>query len=604
MAAARAAAAAAGPVAGAPRGGLGQEAFPAVAGPCGPGDRGGAAARHPPARRRPRRRPRRAGAGDAGGGRRTTVGAGADVLRRRASAARPGATRTRTTRCASAPGCSSRRRAGRSARWTSPTGAARPWPARSSRRAASEDEDGAGRGLRLRPYRPVTLEDAGFTPQPARTYAVVVSPDLTAADGQVARLRLGGHRRALAPPDVRQLRRRPRRLGGGRRTGPAVPCPQPPHRDAVAAAARGRRADADAARAVRAVLRHQPARPRRAPRAHACGPTSSQSVGLDLKPALPASGRGIVWAALREGAPIPRARQADEAARPRERRPGHEPRDHREGQPAEHAGDGDAPRRRRAGGGGLGLDPRPSTTPSSGRAPPTPTASPSRRTRALRDPERGVGVPLRRHRGEGRRRRLRGQRLERGHRAVDVRETRSTSARRAAAARDGLRRPRRLPARRGGPLQGDPARRHAGGHRAAAAGNGGAVVAEGQPGQRNRQADGRAQRLEQRGVDGHAAARRRRSGDYEVSAAVAGPPRSRRPAASSSPPTAARTSAWTSSWPASRRWPASASTAWWRAGISSAGRWGPAGALDVREAAALRRAAPGGRPRSRPSAGR
>ena len=55
------------------------------------------------------------------------------------------------------------------------------------------------------------------------------------------------------------------------------------------------------------------------------------------------------------------------------------------------------------------------------------TASRWRPRTALRDPERVLGVPLPRHGGEGRRRRLRRQRLERGHRALGVRHRPTTS---------------------------------------------------------------------------------------------------------------------------------------------------------------------------------
>ena len=79
----------------------------------------------------------------------------------------------------------------------------------------------------------------------------------------------------------------------------------------------------------------------------------------------------------------------------------------------------------------------------------------------------------------------------------------------AAAARHGVQRSRRLPARRRGALQGDPPAQRAGRHPAAAGRHAGLRQRPRQPGPRRRRADGQGQRVEQRRVDADAAGGRR-----------------------------------------------------------------------------------------------
>ena len=104
-------------------------------------------------------------------------------------------------------------------------------------------------------------------------------------------------------------------------------------------------------------------------------------------------------------------------------------------------------------------------------------------------------------RREGRRRRLRRQRLERRHRAVGLRRAVQPQRGGAAAARHGLHRSRRLPARRGGALQGDPPPEHADGIRLLPPGTPVFITRPRRPGPAGRRAHGRGQRLEQRRVD-------------------------------------------------------------------------------------------------------
>ena len=60
----------------------------------------------------------------------------------------------------------------------------------------------------------LTIEDAGFAPQPpARTYAVTWTPRCNRADGQTLGYTVDRRRRELAPARVHELRRRPRRVG-------------------------------------------------------------------------------------------------------------------------------------------------------------------------------------------------------------------------------------------------------------------------------------------------------------------------------------------------------------------------------------------------------
>ena len=187
-----------------------------------------------------------------------------------------------------------------------------------------------------------------------------------------------------------------------------------------------------------------------------------QSFGLDLRPVLSGAGTGLVWAALKDGGAVGRSPHSKDPKAALLRRPGHEPRAHREGQPAAHARDGHPARRRGAGGGRAASPSAPPTTPSSGAASRTRTAS--RRPRARPCATRAIlGAALPGHGGEGRRRRLRGQRLERRAGALELRPLLRARRGAAAAARIRVQRPRRLPPRRGGALQGHPAQRHRGG---------------------------------------------------------------------------------------------------------------------------------------------
>ena len=349
-------------------------------------------------------------------------------------------------------------------------GAARPVP-REQAAAASGDEAELAEGYGYDHTGHVTLEDAGFTPQPARTYAVVVSPDLTAADGQVLGYGWAGlvehwHRRTFAS------------FGGGHGVweaggGPILPF----HARNLRSVTQWRQplAVSELMPALRALSERSfdisPPGPGER-RALTLRPDVIESVGFDLKPALPASGRGIVWAALREGAPIPRARQAEkppvQASVVQVTNLGLTVKDSPQntlvmvtrlddGEPV--AGASVSIRT---------LDNAVSwtgTTDAAGIAVAPATA--------LRDPERvwefrfivtaekdGDAAYVGSDWNEGIAPWMFGN-------SLDLRE----SGRLLRGI--GLRRPRRLPARRGGPRQGDPARRHAVGDRAAAAGDGG-----------------------------------------------------------------------------------------------------------------------------------
>ena len=162
----------------------------------------------------------------------------------------------------------------------------------------------------------------------------------------------------------------------------------------------------------------------------------------------------------------------------------------RQGQPAEHARVRDAARQRRAGRRAprVSIIDRDNQTVWTGTTDADGVAI-APRTPTLRDAERLVAVLVHRHGREGRRRRLRRQRLERRHPAVGFRRRRSTSAGAAAAARHGVQRPRRLPARRGGALQGHPAAQHREGVRLLPAGTPVMVSRSRQPEPAGRRAD-------------------------------------------------------------------------------------------------------------------
>ena len=154
----------------------------------------------------------------------------------------------------------------------------------------------------------VTLEDAGFEVLPARTVAVTLSPHLTAADGQVLGYAWGGvvenwHRRTLAS------------FGGGHGVwesgGGAVLPFHVRNLQTVTQWLRPLRVDElmPTLRALQAKSFDLAPGPRGALRRLSTRPDAVESVGFDLTPALSTAGRGLAWAAIREGAPIPRAHQ-------------------------------------------------------------------------------------------------------------------------------------------------------------------------------------------------------------------------------------------------------------------------------------------------------
>ena len=159
----------------------------------------------------------------------------------------------------------------------------------------------------------VTLEDAGFRPLPARTYAITVSPELAAADGQVLGYTWAGlvenwHRRAFAG------------FGGGHgvwETGGGATLPfHARNLQTVTQWLRPLRVQElmptlrtlqekyfNLSPAVPGTVRPLPSRP-----------DVIQSAGLDLSPALDTGGRGLAWAAIKAGAAIPRAGQESDPA--------------------------------------------------------------------------------------------------------------------------------------------------------------------------------------------------------------------------------------------------------------------------------------------------
>ena len=139
-----------------------------------------------------------------------------------------------------------------------------------------------------------------------------------------ARLHLARRRRELAPHGLHQLRRRPRRLGDGRRRGAAVLRPQPRRRDAVGGAARAGRSDADDPRAAR---RRSAARrrPIRSSASSAVTADRIQSHGLDVAKALGAAQHRAGLGGGREGDAIANARRSSQSVRGLAR-PGDQPR--------------------------------------------------------------------------------------------------------------------------------------------------------------------------------------------------------------------------------------------------------------------------------------
>ena len=223
-----------------------------------------------------------------------------------------------------------------------------------------------------------SVEDGGFDRQPpANTWALELDPSLRALDGQTLGYRWIGHRRELARARVHELRRRPRRVGDGRRPAAAVLRAQLPERHAAGDAHRAQRSDgahpgaaAIAIRADAAGRRHGPPAQRAARRDAVVRPRSEvDAVGAGHRPLLGGHRAGRSDRAIA-------SRCRDDTTR---RCPGHQPRYHREGQPAVDARVRDAARQRRA---RRRRAASRSSTPrarSSGAARRTPTASPSRR---------------------------------------------------------------------------------------------------------------------------------------------------------------------------------------------------------------------------------
>ena len=354
----------------------------------------------------------------------------------------------------------------------------------------------------------LTLEDAGFAAQPpSRTYAVTVDATLQISRRPDAGLHLERHGDELAPARVHQLRRRPRRLG--------------------------ERAAAPSCRSTRATFRTSPSGRRRSPSATLMPtllklqPAFAQTPGGDGQRAPSRRHRrshpcrtGSTWAAPSD----PRRKRAGMGRRPGRRadrqveafrrqpracvdRPGHEPRDHRQGQPAEHAGVRYARSTTGAPVPGAKVSIVTARQPGvlerhdrRGRcrvAPSTP----------LRNAEDSVEVRIRRDRRKGRRRRLRRQRLERRDRAVGLRLALQPQRSGAAAARHGLQRSRRVPARRGSDVQGGAAAQLGGRYPHAAGRHAALRQHPRQPGSRRRRAIGAGERVEQRRVDAHAPGR-------------------------------------------------------------------------------------------------
>ena len=188
------------------------------------------------------------------------------------------------------------------------------------------------------------------------------------------------------------------------------------------------------------------------------------SHGLDMKRRARRAGTGLVWTAVEEGEPIANAKPYGDAAASARR----SSRSRTSASPSRTAratrscsSRGSTPARRSP---ARGCRSSASTTGCSGPARPAPTASRWRRDAAARR-GRLVEVRLRRHRREGRRRRLCRQRLERGHPAVGFRRPVQPERGVAAAARHGVQRPRRLQAGRRGDVQGGASTQRADGIR-------------------------------------------------------------------------------------------------------------------------------------------
>jgi uncharacterized protein YfaS (alpha-2-macroglobulin family) len=169
-----------------------------------------------------------------------------------------------------------------------------------------------------RPYdhtSEMTLEDAGYSLRPARTYEVVVDRALTAQDGQVLGYSWVGnvenwHRSAFSS------------FGGGHGVWESSSGPRLPfyarNLQSVTQWLMPLKLD-ELMPTVRRLQEKSFASTPEGPgvsRRLRPSPDTMQSVGLDLAPLLP-TGTGLVWAALQDGTPIPRSRPVRPDARPR-----------------------------------------------------------------------------------------------------------------------------------------------------------------------------------------------------------------------------------------------------------------------------------------------
>ena len=191
-------------------------------------------------------------------------------------------------------------------------------------------------------------------------------------------------------------------------------------------------------------------------------------------------------------------------------RPGHEPRHHRQGQPAEHARLRHAARQRRAGAGAQRVDRPHRQHDALARHDRRRRHRAGARTRRCAIPTNWWRVLVRRHGREGRRRRLRRQRLERGHQPWEFGTGYRPRTKPSRCCADRSSPIAASTARRGGALQGDPAAQHAR-RRSAAAGRHAGLHHASATRRTRSSTSGPCTRheLEQRRVDVDAARRRR-----------------------------------------------------------------------------------------------
>ncbi len=194
-------------------------------------------------------------------------------------------------------------------RATDVTDSARPRavvPAKATAMAAAPEDDADEEGYDQ--STGVTLEDAGLGVDPARTYAVTVSPDLTAADGQVLGYTWAGllenwHRRAFVS------------FGGGHgvweSAGGGILPFHTRNLQSVTQWLRPLRTD-ELMPTLRSLVEKSfdlAPSPHGTNRRLHTPPDVIASAGLELAPALGTRTSGLAWAAVQEGAPIPRAAQ-------------------------------------------------------------------------------------------------------------------------------------------------------------------------------------------------------------------------------------------------------------------------------------------------------